>query len=162
MQPPVSLMEQSGKNVKIGRHGSGTQTPPPAPPGLYERSIITVDRRLERGERMNRRQARRATADPRSRRCMARKRLVRLGKRAWQILLDRQIERMNGRSISALHRTLPGGASDGVAAQQYRRRRRYATIERDQQRRKACGRVAKLASKGSDRPLRGVEITGLR
>src|SRR6266851_6755380 len=130
--------------------------------GFNERSISTVNRRLERGERMNRRQARRAAADPRSRRFLVRKRLVRLGKRARQTRLRRQIERLNGRPIPAFHRALPRRASGGVAAKQYRRRRRRASIERDQQRREAGGLVLKLASKGSDRPLRGVEITLLR
>jgi hypothetical protein len=37
-----------GENVKIGRHGTGTQMHTPARQGLDEHSISTVDRRLER------------------------------------------------------------------------------------------------------------------
>ena len=49
-----------------------------------------------------------------------------------------------------------------VAAKQYGRRRRRASIECDEERRETGRLVFKLASKGSDRPLRGVEVAGLR
>src|SRR5437773_43398 len=69
---------------------------------------------------------------------------------------------MDGRPIAAFDRALPGPAGRRVAAKQYGRRRRGASIERDKERRETGRLALKLASKGPDRPLRRVEITRLR
>src|SRR5206468_664493 len=124
-----------------------------------DRSGLDGEPSLERFERMDWRQARRARAHPRGgpslailmRTCQGARKRSRAG----------EVERTHPRTIGTLEQPLPRGRGCRVTAQQHVRRWTGPFFEGEQQRRNTGRPLAELAGKRAQRALCGIEVTRL-